>query len=297
MEHIYHSKIIILIMFIGVYYPTKNKLPVIIMEKMQFSLKDLLEKRKNVQWEKKLSIMNDVCLGLQYLHNRNPPIVHRDLTPNNILLCSHLRAKISDLGVAKVMHGTDTKTLTQNPGTNDFMPPESTATKPFYGLPLDIFSFGGVTLYICTQQWPELPPLISSDPSSGRRIILTELERRQQYLDQMFGVYADIKSLVISCLDDNPIKRPLVAEVLLEVDTVKNAYNEKMYCTVPTTGKQPSIRIPKNQEQTQPEQPMPQQPEQPMPQQPEQPMPKQPEQPMPHQPEQPIPQLQQVQAT
>ena len=258
----HHSKIIIIrfiIIFIGVYYPTKHKLPVIVMEKMQFSLRNLLEKRKNVQWEKKLSIMNDVCLGLQYLHNRNPPIVHRDLTPNNILLCSHLRAKISDLGVAKVMHGTDTKTLTQNPGTNDFMPPESIASKPVYGLPLDIFSFGGVTLYICTQQWPELPPLISFDPISGRRIMLTELERRQQYLDQMFGVYADIKSLVISCLDDNPTKRPLVAEVLLEVYTVKNAYNEKMYCTIPTTGKQLSIQIPKKQEQPQPEQPVPQQ--------------------------------------
>ena len=258
----YHSKIIILlliIMFIGVYYPTKYKLPVIVMEKMQFSLRDLLEKHKNVQLEKKLSIMNDVCLGLQYLHNRNPPIVHRDLTPNNILLCSHLRAKISDLGVAKVMHGTDNKTLTENPGTYVFMPPESIATTPVYGLPLDIFSLGGVILYICTQQWPELLPLVSFDPISGKRIILTELERRQRYLDQMFGVYADIKSLVISCLDDNPTKRPLVAEALLEVYTVKNAYDEKMYCTIPTTGKQLSIQVPKKQEQTQPEQPMPQQ--------------------------------------
>ena len=219
---------------------------------MQFSLRGLVESHTNLQWEKKLSILNDVCFGLQYLHGRNPPIVHRDLTPNNILLCYHLRAKIADLGVAKVMHGTNTNTLTQAPGTNDFMPPESTASKPVYGLPLDIFSFGGVILYVCTQQWPQLPPLVDFDPETGKRIISTELERRQHYLDKMFGVYADLKSLVTSCLDDNPKKRPEVGEALLEIKQVKNAYNEKMYSTVSTTDKRSSMQ--KEQEQPPPEQ-------------------------------------------
>ena len=241
---------------------------------MQFSLRDLVEGRSKLQWENKLSILNDVCFGLQYLHSRNPPIVHRDLTPNNILLCHHFRAKITDLGVAKIMHGTDTKTLTQNPGTNDFMPPESTASKPVYGLPLDIFSFGGVILYVCTQQWPELPPLIDFDPDTGKRVILTELERRQHYLDKMFGVYADVKSLVVSCLDDNPKIRPEVGKALLKIKQVKNTYNEKMYCTVAITDKWSSMRM-----QTQQDQPQPQQQEdQPQPQQQqEQPEQKQPQ--------------------
>ena len=219
------------------------------MEKLQFSLRGLVESRSNLQWEKKLSILNDACFGLQYLHSRNPPIVHRDLTPNNILLCHHLRAKITDLGVAKIMHGTDTKTLTQNPGTNDFMPPESLASKPVYGLPLDIFSFGGVILYICTQEWPELPPLIDFDPDTGKRVISTELERRQHYLDKMFGVYADLNSLAVSCLDDNPKKRPEVGEALLEIKKVKNTYNEKMYSTVSMTDKRLSMLVQKQQEQ------------------------------------------------
>ena len=201
-----------------------------------------------------MSILNDVCHGLQYLHNRNPPIVHRDLTPNNILLCSHLRAKITDLGVAKVMHGTDTETLTQAPGTNDFMPPESLASKPVYGLPLDIFSFGGIILYICTQQWPELPPLIDFDPDTGKRIVLTELERRQKYLDEMLGVYVELKSLVTSCLDNNPKKRPVVEEALLKVKQMKDAYDEKMYSTISSTDKWSSMQIQQQQEQPQPEQ-------------------------------------------
>ena len=179
-----------------------------------------------------VSILNDVCCGLQYMHSRNPPIVHRDLTPNNILLCFHLRAKITDLGVAKAMQTTDTKTLTQAPGTRDFMPPESLTNKPVYGLPLDIFSFGGVILYATTQQWPEPAPWIDFDPDTGGRIVLTELQRRQQYLDKMTGIYTDLKPLVVSCLDDNPVKRPSVAQVLLEIKKTKNAFHQNFFSTI-----------------------------------------------------------------
>jgi len=221
-------------------YPTKGKLslPIIVMEKMQFSLRELVEKDStNITWNEKLSIVNDVCNGLEYLHSRNPPIIHRDLTPNNILLCYHLRAKITDLGVAKVMQTTDTtNTLTQAPGTQDFMPPESLTNKPVYGLPLDIFSFGGVMLYICIQQWPELAPLINFDPDTGKRIVLTELQRRQQYLDKMVGVYTVIKPLVLSCLDDNPKNRPSAAQALLEIKRLKCVHNENMYHTKLTNG-------------------------------------------------------------
>ena len=214
------------------YYPAKDKLPIIVMEKMYNSLRGLVEKHTKIPFTNILSILNDVCYGLQYLHSRNPPIVHRDLTPNNILLCYHLRAKITDLGVAKVMQATDSKTLTQAPGTNDFMPPESLANKPVYGLPLDIFSFGGVVLYVTTQEWPQPAPWIDFDPETGRRIVLTELQRRQQYLDKMTGIYLALKPLVMSCLDDNPKKRPLLEEVLLDIKKAENAHHQTIYSTV-----------------------------------------------------------------
>ena len=209
-----------------------DKLPVIVMEKMYNSLRGLVEKHTDIPFNDILSILNDVCLGLQYLHNRNPPIVHRDLTPNNILLCYHLRAKITDLGVAKVMQATDTKTLTQAPGTNDFMPPECLANKPVYGLPLDIFSFGGVTLYITTREWPQPAPWVDFDPNTGGRIVLTELQRRQQYLDKMTGVHTYLKPLVMSCLDDNPKNRPSVANVLSDIKKAKHVYRQQLCSTI-----------------------------------------------------------------
>ena len=71
---------------LGLYYPEMDRcrLPVMVMEKMQYSLRGLVEKYDNIPLNVKLSILDDVCLGLRYLHSRSPPIVHRDLTPNNI---------------------------------------------------------------------------------------------------------------------------------------------------------------------------------------------------------------------
>ena len=235
---------------IGIYYPTNRNLPVIVMEKMQYSLRKFVDSRNIIQWDKKLSILDDVCCGLYYLHSRNPPIIHRDLTPNNILLCSHLRAKITDLGVARTLLKSDTK-LTKAPGTPDFMPPECAADNPVYGLPLDMFSFGGIILYVCLQQWPNLPSYIEFD-SDGNKRILTELERRQHHLDDMIGANKDLKSLSVSCLDDNPKNRPLVGEALMEIKQVKNAYNEKMYCTISAPSEQCTTQPQDQQEQPQP---------------------------------------------
>ena len=214
--------------FIGIYYPMRNmqRLPVIIMQKMDFNLTNLVKNHSDLAFNKIATILNDACLGLKYLHSRDPPIVHRDLTPNNILLCSHFRAKITDLGVARMLQVNGTKTMTQVPGTPDFMPPETLSDNPVYDLAVDIFALGGVILYTTTRQWPTPSSWIHFDPNTGEKSNLTELQRRQQYMDRMPSTFAGFKPLVISCLDDNPKHRPAVTKVLMEIEKVKNASNE-----------------------------------------------------------------------
>ena len=217
---------------LGVYYPAVDqyRLPVMVMEKMQHSLRSLVENYDNIPLNVKLSILDEVCLGLRYLHSRNPPIVHRDLTPNNILLSYRLEAKITDLGVAKVMQTTDTKTMTKAPGTTDFMPPECLADRPVYGVPLDVFSYGGVILYTITQLWPQPSSWVQFEPDTGRRVYLSEMQRRQRYLDKMTGDAAKLKPLVMSCLDDNPIDRPVVSQISVMIRKVKDECSEKSGC-------------------------------------------------------------------
>ena len=238
------------------YYPAKNKLPVIVMEKMQLTLTQLVEKYSKLSCTKAAIILNDVCLGLQYLHSRNPPIIHRDLTPNNILLCYHYRAKITDLGVARTLKVTDTK-LTQTPGTLVFMPPECLCNNPIYDLSLDIFSFGGIILYVTTQQWPTPSTCVRFDPVTDKRISYTEVQRRQQYLDIMTGAYADLKPLVISCLDDNPKNRPTIIEAGTKIKHLKkNSEKRELYFDIWTDGDQELLsqsqkQLEQNQQQCQ----------------------------------------------
>ena len=103
---------------LGVYYPAMDqyRLPVMVMEKMQHSLRSLVENYDNIPLNVKLSILDEVCLGLRYLHSRNPSIVRRDVTPNNtgILLSYCLEAKITDLGVAKVTVRSDNQKMMIN---------------------------------------------------------------------------------------------------------------------------------------------------------------------------------------
>ena len=217
-----------IVTFLGVYNPGgQSLLPVLVMERMQESLTSVVEKYPNIPMYVKLSMLLDVSRGLWYLHGHHPPIVHRDLSPNNVLLTSQFVAKISDLGVAKVIQADSKKTKTRAPGTVDFMPPEALRETPEYGPPLDVFSFGGVVLHVVNQEWPEPLHYVMTDPKTGRMIALSEAERRQQHIEK---VTADVRALVEQCLDNQPSRRPAVSNVSERIKMMKEVESEKCPC-------------------------------------------------------------------
>ena len=210
------------VQFLGVYYKPGSPIPILVMEKMDDSLQSALDRHQKIPMSIKVSILLDVSLGLRYLHCHKPPIVHRDLSSNNILLTTPLRAKISDLGVAKVVRPDSKKSLTKIPGTADFMPPEAQIDMPgCYGTSLDVFSYGGVMLHTVTQEWPTPSAVKEYDPVTRRPKALTEVERRQQYIDQMPVETKELKSVVVSCLDDHPDFRPSISDVCDTLNTMK----------------------------------------------------------------------------
>ena len=218
------------IQFLGIYYPTgagganRMRLPVMVMEMMADSLTSFVDKHEKIPVHIKYSIVHDVSLGLCYLHNHDPPIVHRDLSPNNVLLTAHHVAKISDLGVAKVIKADSRKTMTKAPGTVDFMPPEALDDTPEYGPPMDVFSFAGIILHTINQQWPSPSKNVKFDPKTRKMLALSEIERRQQYLDKLIGEAEVLKPLVEECLDYDPAVRPTIATVCERIQVNKDAY-------------------------------------------------------------------------
>ena len=92
-----------IVQFLGAIKQLHNLPPNIVMELMEGNLRDFI-KHQNHQMQQKhiVSIALDVAKGLCYLHHEhNPPILHRDLKTDNILL-KRGTAKIGDLGSAKV---------------------------------------------------------------------------------------------------------------------------------------------------------------------------------------------------
>ena len=194
-------------------------IPVMIMELMDKNLSDFIleERSMEIPLDIKHSILFDVATGLSYLHQLKPsPMIHRDLTPNNILLKHNPSerkklwiAKIADLGVAKVIKADSNLKQTRAPGTPDFMPPEAQVDNPEYTTSLDVFSYGGVMLFVATHEWPS--PEKPMDSSSS------EVERRKRYLNKMGEGMKLFRPLVVACLNDDPNKRPTMKDVLHKV--------------------------------------------------------------------------------
>ena len=141
-------------LFLGVCFLPNCQLPVLLMERLDGSLDDLLESISNIPLALKRSILEDVSRGLLYLHKHTPQIIHRDLTAKNVLLTSFYVAKITDLGNSRIVNlqpGQLARTLSRLPGTLVYMPPEALSSSSRYGPSLDVFSFGHLALFTLIQ--------------------------------------------------------------------------------------------------------------------------------------------------
>ena len=209
----------------------------LVMEKLHDNLANLLESRPNIQLSVKCSVLLDVSRGLVHLHSSEPPIVHRDLTTRNILLTASMKAKIADLGTARMISQKLANRMkhTPMPGTPLFMPPEADSRDPKYDSKMDVFSFGQVMLHTLTQVLPcdLLPP--THQTSSGKTKGRTELERREQYMEILYGQLKSdhvLSKLTVSCFENAPRRRPTAKEAMkiledfhLELENAGMKYN------------------------------------------------------------------------
>ncbi|XP_060672199.1 MDIS1-interacting receptor like kinase 2-like isoform X4 [Ziziphus jujuba] len=76
-----------------------------------------------LDWSKRVNIIKGIVHALCYMHHdRTPPIVHRDVTSNNILLNAELEAVVSDFGTAKLLD-PDSSNQTIIVGTYGYIAP------------------------------------------------------------------------------------------------------------------------------------------------------------------------------
>ena len=221
-----------IVQFLGVYFLSGSRVPMLILEKMDTSLRHYLENhtKENFVLPDKIYVLRQVAQALSYLHSRSPPLVHHDLSPNNILLNEvSLQAKVTDFGMTRAIDPSKMTRKSSAKGTHAFMPPESLHSPPRYDEKLDVFSYGNVIVTTVIHDWPEPGPPTALAKERGKVIGFNELERRQQYLILFTSKENELfLSIVSACLQNDPTMRPTSIQLMTQMSKIEESHPRRV---------------------------------------------------------------------
>ena len=226
------------IQYLGMYRDPDTGLPVLLMELMDDNLTHFLEaSTQSIPYHVQVNICHDIALALTFLHTNG--IVHRDLSSNNVLLISNVKAKVTDFGMAKFgdrnLRATRL-TFTMSPGTDVYMPPEAVQDQPIYTEIIDCFSFGVIVVQVLTRQFPNpgdrLQKVELNHPGLPRgtlMVCIPEVDRRQNHISQI-GPNNTLLPIALDCLKDRDVERPSAQQLCERVAALKesDAYAENV---------------------------------------------------------------------
>lgn len=125
--------------------------------------------------ETTIDLIKQVCRGLSLAHREQPPVIHRDIKPQNILVgyeTDGLRARIGDFGLAKSVNPLTL--LATAAGTLSFKPPETFSDTKGDSCAADVWAIGTTLYLLLTDQ---LPYSFDTDLGWGRRDLFKEKVR------------------------------------------------------------------------------------------------------------------------
>ncbi|XP_030743522.1 serine/threonine-protein kinase Nek10 [Echinops telfairi] len=217
-EQLYHPNIVR-------YYKTflENDRLYIVMELIEGAplgehFSSLKEKQHRFTEERLWKIFIQLCLALRYLH-KEKRIVHRDLTPNNIMLGDKDKVTVTDFGLAKQKQ--ENSKLTSVVGTILYSCPEVLKSEP-YGEKADVWAAGCILYQMATLN----PPFYSTNMLSlATKIVEAVYEPVQE------GIYSEkVTDTISRCLTPDAEARPDIVEVSSMISDVMMKYLDSL-CT------------------------------------------------------------------
>eukprot|EP01018_Ginkgo_biloba_P002119 Gb_02803 [translate_table: standard] len=200
------------------------------------SLGDLLHgpKVNALNWPTRYKIAVGAAQGLAYLHHDCvPPIVHRDVKSNNILLDADFNARVADFGLAKILWSCEKggDSMSAIAGSYGYIAPEYAYTLKV-NEKSDIYSFGVVLLELVTGKQP-VDPEFEENKDLVKWVCYT-IEKKDGLKEVLDSRVADcfkeemalVLKVAILCTSTLPINRPSmrrVLELLHEVNSLHKA--------------------------------------------------------------------------
>ncbi|OAY44654.1 probable LRR receptor-like serine/threonine-protein kinase At5g37450 isoform X2 [Manihot esculenta] len=187
--------------------------------------------KRPVNFAMRLYIAMGSAKGILYLHTEAyPPIIHRDIKANNILLDSKLAAKVADFGISRLAPVTDgeaaTHISTVVKGTPGYVDPEYFLNHKLTEKS-DVYSLGVVFLELLTGMQPishgkHIVRQVHSASQSGKLFSI---------IDETMGPYPSecvkkFMALALSCCQEGTEKRPSVLEVVRELENISSMLSE-----------------------------------------------------------------------
>ncbi|XP_031483364.1 LRR receptor-like serine/threonine-protein kinase HSL2 [Nymphaea colorata] len=186
---------------------------------------------KELSWERRVRIAIGAAQGLAYLHHDCvPPIVHRDVKSNNILLDGEFNARVADFGLARILRRRDAKDADGDDGRMSEVAGSYGYIAPEYAYTLkvneksDIYSFGVVLLELVTGKRPidpsfgdtkDLVKWVNQECFSGGNAAAQVDHILDSRIPQRFhGEMERMLDVALLCTSALPINRPSMRKVV-----------------------------------------------------------------------------------
>jgi serine/threonine protein kinase len=179
------------------------------------SLAEYLKQQGPLPVQLACNLARQVAVGLHYAHSQDPPIIHRDIKPGNLLLMTSGQVKILDFGLARLgrkqLAGEGLTRTGVGMGTPEFMAPEQARDASRTDGRSDIYSLGA-TLYALLAGRPPFVEANSFD------VMLAHVQREPEPVSRHRAEVPETLSAVVSrMLAKDPARRYQTAEEVARV--------------------------------------------------------------------------------
>jgi serine/threonine protein kinase len=226
MSQLYHPNIVL---FLGGTFPAAqtggaepDKLVMVTQYMRGGSLLQLIEDlSRPITLLQALTMARDTALGMNWLHSRNPCLLHLDLKPANLLIDEHGTVKVADFGISiLVERGQVSKDSGRLRGSLPYMPPERLLQQP-YDATADVYAFAMTVWQMLNRETPfsDLEKLFEQMNNMADFMVMFRRRVCQEhYRPPLQSTAPLVHDLLTRCWDTAARERPQFSTLISELN-------------------------------------------------------------------------------